>query len=455
MRDIPPGLITVPLRRLALAAAIATVTFDGVSAQSPPTFVPAGASLGESTSYRLNPGDVLEISVRGFSELRQRGVIELDGEVSLPLAGRIAVADKTIAEAQAQIVRLATAKPVRQKTADGREALIVLTPDDVNVAVVEYRPVYALGDVAKPGELPFRPGLTARQAIALAGGFDVMRYRLVNPFLESADMKARQETLWTDIAKVRILVARLQAELDGRSSLDPAALRGIPLDPEFIARIFATESELLKRRSVELATEEKHLSILAQLAEERHRTLNATLANERAAEKEDSRALAELLEFSKRGAVPILRMVDMRRNAFASSSRVLQANAQHELAGREREEAIHKLERLSTTRRTDLLKEMQEAEITINSLQAQLSANAEKLEHTSLLQSRLVRGPGASVGIRLFRADHGAQRLIEATENTSLRPGDTIEISLQSAFDVEMSRGRRLVGNLQTSDPAR
>src|SRR5262249_4072640 len=119
MRDIPPGLITVPLRRLALAAAIATVTFDGVSAQSPPTFVPAGASLGESTSYRLNPGDVLEISVRGFSELRQRGVIELDGEVSLPLAGRIAVADKTIAEAQAQIVRLATAKPVRQKTADG------------------------------------------------------------------------------------------------------------------------------------------------------------------------------------------------------------------------------------------------------------------------------------------------------------------------------------------------
>src|SRR5262249_1075224 len=153
-------------------------------------------------------------------------------------------------------------------------------------------------------------------------GFDVMRYRLVNPFLESADMKARQETLWTDIAKVRILVARLQAELDGRSSLDPAALRGIPLDPEFIARILATESELLKRRSVELATEEKHLSILAQLAEERHRTLNATLANERAAEKEDSRALAELLEFSKRGAVPILRMVDMRRNAFASSSRV-------------------------------------------------------------------------------------------------------------------------------------
>src|SRR6266536_3637228 len=125
-------------------------------------------SSGARVEYRLNAGDVLEISIYGFAELRQRAMIELNDEVSLPPAGRVRIAGMTIAEAQSAIRRLVTARPLRQRFPDGRDSLIVIAAEDVNVAIAEYRPVYVMGDVAKPGELAFRPGLTVRQAIALA-----------------------------------------------------------------------------------------------------------------------------------------------------------------------------------------------------------------------------------------------------------------------------------------------
>ncbi len=36
--------------------------------------------------------------------------------------------------------------------------------------IIEYRPVYVTGDVAKPGEQRYTPGLSVRQAVSLAGG---------------------------------------------------------------------------------------------------------------------------------------------------------------------------------------------------------------------------------------------------------------------------------------------
>ena len=42
----------------------------------------------------------------------------------------------------------------------------------VVATVVEYRPIYVNGDVSKPGEHPFRPQMTVRQAVALSGGYD-------------------------------------------------------------------------------------------------------------------------------------------------------------------------------------------------------------------------------------------------------------------------------------------
>ena len=41
----------------------------------------------------------------------------------------------------------------------------------VAVEVVQYRPIFILGEVKKPGQYKYQPGMTVLTAVAIAGGF--------------------------------------------------------------------------------------------------------------------------------------------------------------------------------------------------------------------------------------------------------------------------------------------
>jgi polysaccharide export outer membrane protein len=441
------------LLQYALTAAVLISTSSGPLAQAHAAglSVPEPA-VGVDAEYRLSVGDVIQISVRGFPDLRQQSVVELNGEVSLPLAGRVRVVGMTIAEAQGAIRKLVTDRPLGQRSSDGRETFTVIAAHDVNISIAEYRPVYVLGDVAKPGELSFRPGLTVRQAIALAGGFDVMRYRLINPFTESAEMKSQHETLLTELTKVRARISRVRAELDGRSELDRTELNEIPLGTAFIDQVFETEAEIFKRRRSEFVKEKELAKQVIQQTEDKVKTLTAVLENEEEGFNNDKQEYAKLLELNKQGTITLARLMDARRVGSASETRLLQARVQLDQAIRERSEAVRKSERLENTRRTELLDELQHANVEANSLQARLSANAEKLVHTSLLKSRLVRGPGAKPTILVHRATRNTRQTINGNEDTPLLPGDTIEVSLKSEFDIENDRGQYAARAAKSSD---
>ena len=45
-----------------------------------------------------------------------------------------------------------------------------MTPS-VAVEVSEFRPIFILGEVSKPGQYPYRPGMTLLSAVSVAGGF--------------------------------------------------------------------------------------------------------------------------------------------------------------------------------------------------------------------------------------------------------------------------------------------
>jgi polysaccharide export outer membrane protein len=146
-------------------------------------------------------------------------------------------------------------------------------------------------------------------------------------------------------------------------------------------------------------------------------------------------------------------MMDIKRNQVASSSRVYQARAQFEQAELTRAEAARTLERLENERRSALLKDLQTANVKSNDLQVQLSANGEKLMHTSLLKSRLVRGPGAKPIIQVFRAGRSARVKIDAVEDTPLLPGDTIEIALKDEYSGEGGQDPKVARNAKELDP--
>ena len=115
----------------------------------------ATASL--KTRYDLGPGDKLKLVVFGQEDLSGEFDVDGNGFVSLPLIGGVRVGGKTIAEAESVIVK-------------------ALKPDflknpRVSLQVLNYRPFYIIGEVAKPGSYPYVNGITVLEAVAIAGGF--------------------------------------------------------------------------------------------------------------------------------------------------------------------------------------------------------------------------------------------------------------------------------------------
>lgn len=121
---------------------------DSLPPVSPP---PAGA-------YRLGPGDKIAITLFGEKQLSGAFAVNDSGNVALPLMGDVHAAGLTSDQ-------LASAIEERLRSAG------LYRDPKVAVEVTKYRPIFILGEVAKPGQYPYQPGMTVLTAVAVAGGF--------------------------------------------------------------------------------------------------------------------------------------------------------------------------------------------------------------------------------------------------------------------------------------------
>jgi polysaccharide biosynthesis/export protein len=129
-------------------------------------FAPARATAVEG--YRLQPGDILTISVWKENDLKGEILVKPDGGVSFPLAGDVNADGKTTQELTDALV----AKLKR------------FIPDPVVTVAVKQiggNRVYVLGKVNRPGEFMFSKPVDVMQALALAGG--------ATPFAEVNDIR--------------------------------------------------------------------------------------------------------------------------------------------------------------------------------------------------------------------------------------------------------------------------
>lgn len=113
-----------------------------------------------NNQYVLGAGDQVRVYVYGIEAFNNTAAFTVgdDGAVSLPMIDKVPARGKTYAALEDGI----------------RQALIqhqILTAPIVNVQPVALRPFYILGEVAKPGEYTFRPGMSVLAAVSMAGGF--------------------------------------------------------------------------------------------------------------------------------------------------------------------------------------------------------------------------------------------------------------------------------------------
>ncbi len=109
-------------------------------------------------TYRLEAGD--QIRVITFGEERLTGEFRVNdaGLIAVPLLGNLQAAGMTTQEMEASLgAALAKGGLIRKPS--------------VSVEIIAYRPVYVLGEVNKPGQYPYVPGMTVVTAVAVAGGF--------------------------------------------------------------------------------------------------------------------------------------------------------------------------------------------------------------------------------------------------------------------------------------------
>ncbi|WP_150109082.1 polysaccharide biosynthesis/export family protein [Stanieria cyanosphaera] len=128
----------------------------------PESYSPAEFNYDDSKQfkvYRLNTGDGVNISVPKFSEFNTITNLDEEGNVVIPILGRIALAGLSLTEAEQKISYELGTRFIQLQP----EVLVSLTtPRPANVTV--------LGEVLKPGFYSFVSGSPLTSALLAAGG---------------------------------------------------------------------------------------------------------------------------------------------------------------------------------------------------------------------------------------------------------------------------------------------
>jgi polysaccharide export outer membrane protein len=117
----------------------------------------ADYSVSTQQGYTLDTGDIVRVTVYGDTTLTNTYTVTDKGTISLPLAGDVPVRGQTITTTQRMIT---------EKLAAG----YMISPQ-VSVEITTYRPFFIDGAVTTGGQFPYVWGMTARSAVATAGGF--------------------------------------------------------------------------------------------------------------------------------------------------------------------------------------------------------------------------------------------------------------------------------------------
>jgi polysaccharide export outer membrane protein len=124
-------------------------------------------------SYKVLPGDMLQISVWGEENLQEEVLVRPDGAFSFPLCGDISARNRSVIELQEEIT-----KRLSRYISDP-----VVT---VSVTQVLGNKVYVIGQVTRPGVFVVNPQVDVLQALSMAGG--------TTPFASLNDIKILRRT---------------------------------------------------------------------------------------------------------------------------------------------------------------------------------------------------------------------------------------------------------------------
>nr|WP_234833332.1 polysaccharide biosynthesis/export family protein [Sinorhizobium meliloti] len=400
-----------PLRSVFLAAALALVS----GALTPAV---AGApEIAPQTKIRLKI--VQWMPTRGeYSQWALGGeyVVSEAGDISLPVIGTFAVHNLDRGQLAIEISRRLQAK-----------IGLVEAPEAV-VEVLEYPPVYVVGDVAAPGEYKFRPGLTVLQSLAKSGGY----FRDADKQSSEAEITLTGElrTIRDSLLRSNARISRLKAELSGATEISfsdslaiDGALGAVAREQETV--IFAARLKALERQS-------KSLSELRDLYNQEIDVLGVKMKGAEASIKAAEKELGGVKSLVEKGVAVASRQSELERALAGYRADRLDLVTAIMRARQNISEATRNLEGLNDRHKSEVAAALQSEQEKVD----QLKLKRETTERLLLeaLETRTIGGPtaeGPSPTYSITRRVNGKATEFPASEATDLMPGDVVSVVRQ------------------------
>lgn len=359
------------------------------------------------------------------------------GKISLPLVGDVLAAGKSPTELSQAIGQALQAR------------IGLVEPPSISVEVVQFRPFYIVGDVDRPGEYAYRPGLTLLQAITIAGGGP--RTKGLGPArLEREAISTRGDLrlLETELVATLVRKARLTSELQASDELAIPDELSASASEQFYRSIVSQERLLFQSRKETFATQVRALEQLKT----QHETEAASLVKQ--LEMHDSLIellkpeLETVLHLYKQQLVTATRKLAVERNAAQMQGDRLRLETALARARQEASKTEIAIIELQNRRSTEINAELRQSQAKLNELNERIETAQRLLYETEVTAPRFLavrsRLKEAQPIYTVVRVSLGRATELEANEATQIEPGDTIKIELpQPGGGVQLEEARQ------------
>jgi polysaccharide biosynthesis/export protein ExoF len=373
-----------------------------------------------AADYRLGVSDRVKIKVQEWPDLTGEYTVTPDGVISLPLIGNVKVVGLRLNELADQISdRL-------QRRSEGGERTFTA------VEIAQYRPFAIMGDVQKPGQYPYRPGLTVLEAISIAGGYYRPELGLLRLGRDVANATGEIHTQSVKLNQLLAREARLTAAIDGRDDIPiPPELVKLKDTPE-ISQIMKNEQAALGLENAINRADQAALDSIKTLYHNEIDSLHGqvqALAQERSSVETQ---LNELRSMATRGLALAPTMFALERSVgqvaneqMSAETAIVRAQENITLAEQKVTQAREDRNRLDS-------KDLQETRDKIAEARARIEIETQLLHEAQVTapaeaRERLAQD-GERPGFKILRRDGDSVRELMADETTLVDPDDVIKV---------------------------
>lgn len=426
VRSVSKGVRTAAL---AIGGAWIGVAAASAAWANPPQDIAPGQSMtspavltmgsevaaGVSNPLAIGAGDKISIQVQQRKDISADYLVRADGTIVIPFVGAVVAEGRTTAEIEEDVARLLA-------TAGGLSPL-------VSVDIAEWRPVYVVGAVDKPGAFAFRPRMTALNALALAGG-------VFRPPVGTAMLDASRET-WQRkqaLGKLKLALARqarLEAERAGKTAIAiPEILKKVA-GPAEAEALIANETRYMQQRAETFENVSKANVKGSGLANAEVKALQEELEQVNTQIKLTYDNLGSLKRLEKDGLTTNIRVNDLRRQGadLEGEKRRIQGNiakAEQNLTVSDREKKQFELER-----QLKIEQELAQTQDEVRILQDSAMAAEDAVDRlTAGMRSDGQGAADPSIAYTVIRRERDRTLSLPISEISDLLPGDILRVSL-------------------------